>query len=89
MDSTDVTTNSSLSINKSNKWFGQPKEEIVYLCQVILLYIVIITCIINLSIDNGNSNLWTALLSSSLGYMLPSPSLKKRKLKDFLDGRQQ
>ena len=64
-----------------SKWLGQPKEEIAYLCQVILLYIVIITCIINLSIENGYSNLWTALLSSSLGYMLPSPSFKKKKHK--------
>lgn len=74
---------SSESVNgtdvEDRKWFGRPKEEIVYLCQVVLLYIVIITCIINLSVDNGNSNLWTALLSSSLGYMLPSPSLKKKK----------
>ena len=58
-------------------WFGQPKETVVYLFQVILLYIVIITCIINLSIGNGNSELWTALLSSCLGYMLPNPSMRK------------
>ena len=58
-------------------WFGQPKETFVYLFQVILLYIVIITCIINLSIGNCNSELWTALLSSCLGYMLPNPSMRK------------
>ena len=73
------------SIVVNNKWFGQPKQEIVYLCQVILLYIVILTCIVNLSIENGNSNLWTALLSSSLGYMLPNPSMKKSKIRERVE----
>ena len=54
-----------------------PKEEFVFFAQVVLIYIVCITCIINLSIGNGNSNLWTSLLSGSLGYILPSPKLSK------------
>ena len=70
------------SIPSENSWnvFGQsvPKTEIQYLCQIIVIYVVIITCIVNLSIDNGDSNLWTALLSSSLGYLLPNPTLKKK-----------
>jgi hypothetical protein len=56
-----------------------PKSEGVFFSQIIILYIVVITCIVNLSLANGNSNLWTALLSSSLGYMLPTPSLKTQK----------
>ena len=54
-----------------------PKEEITFFAQVVLIYIVCIACIINLSIGNGNSNLWTSLLSGSLGYILPSPKLSK------------
>ena len=54
-----------------------PKEEFTFFAQVVLIYIVCITCIINLSIGNGNSNLWTSLLSGSLGYILPSPKLRK------------
>jgi hypothetical protein len=76
MDSSESVTG---TYEEDKKWFGHSKEETVYLCQAVLLYIVIITCIINLSIDNGNSNLWTALLSSCLGYMLPNPNLKKMK----------
>ena len=55
--------------------FGRecPKEEIVFLCQVIILYTVIVVSIYNLN----DSTLWTALLSSSLGYLLPNPSLKR------------
>ena len=63
--------------------FGKrvPKVEAVFFTQIIILYIVIITCIVNLSIKNGDSNLWTALLSSSLGYILPNPTIKQSKIK--------
>jgi hypothetical protein len=57
-----------------------PKVEVVFFTQIIIIYIVIVTCIVNLSIGNGDSNLWTALLSSSLGYLLPNPTVKRSKL---------
>ena len=49
-----------------------PKEEIVFFCQVVILYTVKITCT-----RHGDFTIWTALLSSSLGYLLPNPSLKR------------
>ena len=68
--------------NSEHSWaiFGKriPKSEMQYITQVIIIYIVIITCIINLSISNGDSNLWTALLSSCLGYILPNPTMKNK-----------
>ena len=71
------------SIGSNSNWliFGRllPKNEVIFICQVVILYIVIITCIVNLSMRNGDSNLWTALLSSSLGIMLPQPTLSTRK----------
>ena len=57
---------------------GVPKGEIVFSCLVIILYSVILTSIYNLTKENGDSNLWTALLSSSLGYLLPHPTIKKK-----------
>ena len=54
-----------------------PKEEIVFRCQVIILYTVIVVSIYNLTVAHDDSTLWTALLSSSLGYLLPNPSLKR------------
>ena len=54
------------------------RSEVVYITQVILIYIIVITCIVNLSFKVGDSNLWTALLSSCLGYLLPNPTLKKK-----------
>jgi len=68
---------------KNSEWhlFGAilPKTEVIFICQVVVLYIVILTCIVNLSLKNGDSNLWTALLSSSLGIMLPQPTLTSKK----------
>ena len=76
------STMSSTSIS-SRLWkiFGKtiPKNEVIFICQVVILYIVIITCIVNLSLGNGDSNLWTALLSSSMGIMLPAPTLSRRR----------
>jgi len=63
------------------KLFGKnvPKNEVIFICQVVVLYIIILTCIVNLSLANGDSNLWTALLSSSLGIMLPAPTLSRKR----------
>ena len=75
-DSTDAQ-----SEEDSTPWhlFGTvcPKEEIVFLCQVIVLYTVILISIYNLITGLENYNLWTALLSSSLGYLLPNPTLRR------------
>ena len=71
-DCTDAASNEP----DSTPWhlFGTacPKEEIVFLCQVVILI-----SIYNLTIGHGDSNLWTALLSSSLGYLLPNPTLRR------------
>ena len=55
-----------------------PRAEVVYLCQVFILYTVIVVSIYNLTVQSDKPTLWTALLSSSLGYLLPSPTIKKK-----------
>ena len=57
------------------------KEEIVFFTQVILIYVIAITSIVNLSMEAKNDTLWTSLLSASIGYMLPAPQLNSRKKK--------
>jgi hypothetical protein len=57
-----------------------PKNEVVYFCQVILIYAIAVTCLINLSLgDKENNSLWWSLLSGCVGYILPSPRIEKRK----------
>lgn len=53
-----------------------PKSDIVDFCQMIVVYMIIIISIVNLSLQNGSSELWISLLSSAIGYKSPNPSLK-------------
>ena len=68
-------------VDASDGWhiFGTecPKGDIMFLCQVVVLYTVIIVSVYNLTVGQVDSTLWTALLSSSLGYLLPNPSMKQ------------
>lgn len=77
MDSPTAASTSS----SSTHWdcFGKkiPKQEVTYLSQIVLIYMVVITCIINLSLQNGDSNFWCSLLSSSVCMILPAPKIKK------------
>lgn len=57
-----------------------PKSEIVYFCQMTVVYTIIITSVVNLSLTNGSSELWIYLLSSAIGYVLPDLSLKANKI---------
>ena len=77
-------TPTSLS-SHGGRWnvFGSevPKEEIVFFTQVILIYVIAITSIVNLTMEAKHETLWTSLLSASLGYMLPAPQLNNHKKK--------
>lgn len=65
----DVETSSQkMSVNRSNL--------ILFTSQITLVFIVVIAALINLSIQNGNRDLWTVVLTSCLGYVLPNPKLK-------------
>ena len=57
--------------------FGRrvPRSEIVFFCQTFIIYVVVVTSLVNLTLKNGPINLWIALLGSCLGYLLPHPSI--------------
>lgn len=57
--------------------YNFPRTEIVFFTQMLLVYAVVITCLVNLTVGNDHHTLWVALLSSSLGYVMPSPKIKK------------
>ena len=59
--------------------FGRrvPRSEIVFFCQTFIIYVVVVTSLVNITLQNGPLNLWIALLGSGLGYLLPHPSLDK------------
>lgn len=81
-DETDFRLEESESVN-STDWvmFGNhfPRSEVRFFAQVVILYVVIITCLANLSVGNTNhESLWISLLCSCIGYLLPSPHISSK-----------
>ena len=49
-----------------------------------MVYIVVITSVVNVCISDKNTCLWSSLVSGSVGYLLPSPSIRKKKENDVV-----
>jgi hypothetical protein len=60
-------------------WNCSQKECIIYFSQLSVVLVVIIFSSVNLSLKSANSELWASLLSACLGYIMPSPSMEKKK----------
>ena len=79
------------SIDNTKNYNCVPKNQFTYISQIIVIYAIIATSIVHLSIQSQNRELWLILLSSSLGYILPSPGLKFTKQKqpglDLIDSK--
>ena len=56
-----------------------PRGEIVFFSQMIIIVAVITAAIYNLSTGQKDRALWITLLSSCLGYVLPNPTLERRR----------
>jgi hypothetical protein len=54
-----------------------PRSQIVFLVQVFIAYVVIIVSLVNITFTSENTCLWTALASGTIGYLLPSPIIKR------------
>lgn len=57
------------------KTFTKP-DVLLFIFQVILIFIVVCVSLLNLTFQWGNLNLWTVILTGSLGYIMPNPKLK-------------
>ena len=51
----------------------------LFFTQIIAVYMIIITSLVQISLRSPDKELWLNLLSSSIGYKLPSPGLKFKK----------
>jgi hypothetical protein len=56
------------------------KNHMLFYCQAFVIIVIVIACIVNLSLCNGDQTAWTGLLSTSLGILLPQPvfNIKRR-----------
>lgn len=70
---------SQQSDDSSDRWIlwgrAVPKSEIVFFTQAFVIFIVIISAIINISLGT-KSDTWLVLLSTSVGAVLPNPKIK-------------
>ena len=57
-----------------------PRSEIIFFSQMVIILIVVISSIYNLSTGHKDRMLWVTLLSSTVGYCLPNPSLERRRM---------
>ncbi len=76
MESGIITDSGSHSSNWQVLGSKFPKTEVVFFTQVFLIYGVVITSLINISLGK-TEELWIVLLTSCLGYLLPNPTLKR------------
>ena len=55
--------------------FKKP-DVVLFVSQLFLICVVVCVSLMNLSLQWGNQNLWTVVLTGSLGYIMPNPKLK-------------
>lgn len=51
-------------------------EIILFTVQVMLVFLVVTVSLINLSLEWGNQNQWSVMLTGCLGYLMPNPHIK-------------
>ena len=51
-------------------------DLILFIVQVSIIFMVTSVSLFNLTYEWGNQNLWTVVLTSSLGYIMPNPKIK-------------
>ncbi len=55
------------------------KNKLTFLSQIVIIYAIIITSLVQISLQSPDKELWLILLSTSIGYILPSPGLKYKR----------
>jgi hypothetical protein len=73
------STLEQLHSTRFNYWStccGQvPRDQVVFLFQVVIAYIVIIASLVKITFSSENLCSWATLASGTIGYLLPSPSI--------------
>lgn len=54
----------------------KPKNLITYVAQIGIIIGIIITSLVQIAFQAPDKELWLVLLSTALGYILPTPGLK-------------
>jgi len=55
-----------------------PKRKVIFVCQLIATFVIVIVALVNLSLNNHNKELWATLVGAGFGYLVPSPTIRRR-----------
>jgi len=73
---------SSVSGTSDSRWNfcgdSVPKQEVVFICQLITTFSIVVVALINLSLDRPNRELWSTLVGAGFGYLVPCPTIHRR-----------
>jgi len=56
-----------------------PQREVVFICQLIASFIIVIVALLNLSLSDRDKALWSTLVGAGFGYLVPNPTLHSRR----------
>lgn len=56
-------------------------DAVYFMTQLAAIFIVVCFSLYNLSTQSNDKSLWTAVLTGSLGFLLPNPKLNKHTLR--------
>ena len=51
-------------------------ENVLFFAQIICIIVVVCVSCVNLTTETGNQQLWSLILTSCLGFIMPNPKLK-------------
>jgi hypothetical protein len=54
-----------------------PKDQVIYCCQLVAALLVIVVGLLNITFTEDDTCLWSTLVSGAIGYLLPSPHIRK------------
>ncbi len=79
---TPVSNEVLLRQNSKGQWKVVEKnasktKTYVTLFQMFVILLVILTCIVNISLENGNSEMWVSFMGLAFGAVLPGPKAKR------------
>jgi len=65
--------------SQSNSRKRCTKKELIYCSQLIAVFVVVVIALFNLTFRDGDTDtcLWSSLISGSLGYLVPNPSVSR------------
>ena len=79
---TDGDNEDEVDFSQADERRGEyTKGLALFYVQTFIISVIVISCIVNLSLQNGDVTVFSSLLSTSLGILLPQPGFNIKRIK--------